>query len=230
MKLFCIPHAGASSLVYEKWKKRCHSMEIIPVELAGKGRRLREKPYTTIQEGAKDIFNIILSETQVDKHYAILGHSMGGIFAYEVAKLINLHEFNPPEFIFLSGIESPDILKNNPKISLLSDKKFWHEIYNLGGLDQFILENNKLINFYLPIIKHDYYILDIYEDNQMQLPYKGILFIGNKDHVNKRKVELWQNRFVDKIKIYEFEGNHFFIYERYEEILDIISRILCMEG
>lgn len=41
IKLICIPYAGGSAQVYKKWEKYIHSsVEVVPIELAGRGKRL----------------------------------------------------------------------------------------------------------------------------------------------------------------------------------------------
>ncbi len=42
-KLFCVPFAGGSAANFTAWKKYLHdSIELNPVELSGRGKRLNE--------------------------------------------------------------------------------------------------------------------------------------------------------------------------------------------
>lgn len=45
-KLFCLPYAGSSCNIYYPWKSKFpSSIEIVPIELAGRGKRFDEPQY-----------------------------------------------------------------------------------------------------------------------------------------------------------------------------------------
>ncbi|MEI5926548.1 thioesterase II family protein [Bacillus sp. TD10] len=58
IKLFCFHHAGGSSSAYYNWKDYLNKgIEIIPIELAGRGKRLKEPVYTSM--GALLVYEMI---------------------------------------------------------------------------------------------------------------------------------------------------------------------------
>ncbi len=84
IKLFCIPYSGASATVYSRWSKLINKeIEVFPLELAGRGRRLNDKFYNDMDEAAEDLSNTIIDEAK-DINYALFGHSMGARLTYEV--------------------------------------------------------------------------------------------------------------------------------------------------
>ncbi|MEB9902773.1 thioesterase domain-containing protein, partial [Bacillus cereus] len=49
-KLFCFPHAGGSAFSYAKWKNYFNPyIEIVPIELAGRGYRIEENLYGSME-------------------------------------------------------------------------------------------------------------------------------------------------------------------------------------
>ncbi|MGV7927253.1 thioesterase II family protein, partial [Mycobacterium kansasii] len=47
MRLFCLPYSGASAMIYARWRRLVPSwLEVVPVELPGRGRRMDEPPRT----------------------------------------------------------------------------------------------------------------------------------------------------------------------------------------
>ena len=85
IKLFCFPYAGGSAAAYNKWRQYLDKhIELRPVELAGRGRRIYDPLYQSIEEAVDDVYQLISPELAKGP-YAFFGHSMGGIIAYELA-------------------------------------------------------------------------------------------------------------------------------------------------
>ncbi|MGG0811203.1 thioesterase domain-containing protein [Paenibacillus alvei] len=102
-KLFCIPHAGGSASIYLKWRKMLPStIQLIPLELSGRGARWNEPLYHHLEEAVEDLY------TQVTRHigsdYILFGHSMGSLLAFELYyKLIGQDWPEPVQFIASGG-------------------------------------------------------------------------------------------------------------------------------
>src|SRR6185369_7818116 len=107
IKLFCLPYAGGSSMVFHKWKKYLNSeIELRAIELAGRGRRIHESMYQDRAEAVEDVFQLIKDEIR-QSPYALLGHSMGSLIAYEVAQKIRANKLPEPLHVFFSGSSAP---------------------------------------------------------------------------------------------------------------------------
>lgn len=112
--LFCFPYAGGSAVAYNKWKKYNNTnIEIIPIELAGRGKRFGEELYDKIEDAVDDVYEIVKSN--INGPYGLFGHSMGSIIAYELARKINNSNLPNPEYIFVSGRKPPHIEENEKK-------------------------------------------------------------------------------------------------------------------
>ena len=60
-QIFCLPYAGGSSLIYSDWRTLLSShIEIVPIEMNGRGKRLVEPFYKDTQEAAEDILKQII--------------------------------------------------------------------------------------------------------------------------------------------------------------------------
>lgn len=60
MKLFCIPYAGGSEVIYYKWKRYLNSsIYLEPIELKGRGKRFNEDFYENLEEAVEDILGNI---------------------------------------------------------------------------------------------------------------------------------------------------------------------------
>src|SRR5256885_7567034 len=80
--LYCFPFAGGSSNFYADWVGDFTGpVELVPVQLPGRGARMSERPATDITKLAAEVATVIADQpTEV----LLFGHSMGAILAFEV--------------------------------------------------------------------------------------------------------------------------------------------------
>src|SRR5688572_9848315 len=84
LRLYCLPYAGSSASVYVRWKRRLPAwIEVVPVELPGRGRRIGEPLQTTVA----GVLDRIASDVRPEpgQPFALFGHSLGAILAFELA-------------------------------------------------------------------------------------------------------------------------------------------------
>src|SRR5689334_10414639 len=104
MKLFCLPYAGGSALVYKDWKQFFPaSIELVPIEYSGHGKRSNQPLYKDVNAAIDDIYGIISKSIIDGLPYAIYGHSMGAMLAYEVAQRLRDNKMPLPVHIIFSG-------------------------------------------------------------------------------------------------------------------------------
>lgn len=184
MILICLPYAGGSSVNYLPWQSKINlKIKLHPVELKGRGRRLNEGLPSSIDEVVEDIFNKEFLNLINKEEYALFGHSMGGVIAYELyLKTLKLGK-RLPKHIFFSGCEAPYTRSTNDISHNLPDEEFINKIVNLGGTPREVVEDINFKRYFLPIIKNDFKILENYKT-----VFKGELLCdfsilyGNKDY------------------------------------------------
>ncbi|GMQ55835.1 hypothetical protein AN1V17_02270 [Vallitalea sediminicola] len=154
MILFCLPYAGGTEFIYYKWKKYLNSsIKLEPIEIKGRGKRFYEDFYQNIDEVVEDIFKNIKDKI-VNEEYAIYGHSMGSILAYELYYKISNENIKRPKHIFFSGCKSPSIPRKKKQIYLLTDDEFIEELVNLSGTPKELADNEELLQLFLPTINN----------------------------------------------------------------------------
>ena len=102
--LFCFAHAGAGASVYRPWTGMA-PFRVAPVQYPGREERLGEDPVPDISRLAA------LAETEVlskaGGRYALFGHSMGAMVAYELAHRLKGKPVPQPAALFVSGRQPP---------------------------------------------------------------------------------------------------------------------------
>lgn len=225
VKLFCIPYAGGSSSIYLSWKKYFkEEIEIYPVELAGRGKRFDEKPYTNMEDILNDIYNSIKDDIN-DGEYMIFGHSMGALLAYELIHMINENGDNKPKHAFFSGKGAQHIPVLKESIYKLSDHEFMKKVYSLGGTSKELLDTKELLEIFIGVLKADYEAIDKYEyhDRRYKFEFPISILNGIEDKLTKDCISEWSIHTEKECNIYNFPGGHFFINNNIKEISEIIK-------
>lgn len=224
--LFCFSYAGGSAIIYNKFKQHLDkNIEVIPIEYAGRGKRINEAFYTDISCAIDDIYKG-LTPCIGKYEFAVFGHSMGTVIAYEVSKRIKEIYGIDPIHIFVSGRYPPHVTKNSNQLHTLSDERFKEEILKIGGTPNEVFENEEFAKIFLPILRADYKLIELYTFNGNYTRFNsGItVFSGKDDKIIERNELLeWQRYSLDEIAVYEFDGGHFFINNYIKEIAEIIN-------
>lgn len=224
MKLFCFPYAGGSASVYLSWKKIIDdSIEIVPVELPGRGKRFSEGLCHNMNEVVNDIYSK-LEKNFINEDYMLYGHSMGSWIVYYLTNEIIKQGIRTPGRLFISGREAPHIKKNLQVYHKMNDDEFINKIYELGGTPKEIIENADLLDIYIPILKNDYKLIETcqYKKPIRKYDFDITIFNGRDDDINQNDIYGWGEYTSKQFKVYNFEGGHFFINNHAKEMLGII--------
>ena len=229
MRLYCFPYAGGSAAVFNRWRTYLNrKIELVPVELAGRGVRFKEAFYGSMLEAIDDLYSKINS-TLDHSPYALFGHSMGSILVYELCHKIIAENRKGPTHIFLSGKCPPHIKKEEKIFHTLPIERFKEEIFKMGGTPRGVLENRELMDIFIPILKADYQILETYKfiPKDIKLNVGITVFNGISDNIGCEVMLEWGKYTSESSQIYQFEGGHFFIHNHTAEIVEIINRTLA---
>ncbi|MDA1578604.1 thioesterase II family protein [Bacillus tropicus] len=229
--LFCFPYAGGSGSIYSKWKNYLHpSIELKPIQYAGRGIRFQEDCYDDMNHAVNDILEYIY-EVIGNCDYAFFGHSMGGLIAYELCKEIESRNLNAPVHIFLSGVKPPNFIREQ-KVSNLPEKEFKDVILNLNGTPKEILNNQQLMDIFIPILRSDFKLIEEYKfSNELyKLNTCITAMYGKVDDVTEEYMKKWCEFTSRDTVVYGYPGDHFFINENYIDIINLINSTLVGRG
>ncbi|MCF3943151.1 thioesterase II family protein [Oceanobacillus alkalisoli] len=231
MKLYLFPFAGGNSNYYMSWKQRFNSqVEVEPIELSGRGRRIAEPLYSSISEAVQDIYELLrVDQVSTDSPYAFFGHSMGGLIAYELYyKLLENNE-KPPVHLFLSGVKPPHLERKRRNITQLTDEELMEEVVNLGGTPQELVDNKELLDYFLPIIRSDFKIVEEYEFKEKGTKVACPISIlnGKDDRFDLGEIEQWRNYTDRSAAIHYYSGDHFYLNQNMQELVAYMEHTLA---
>ncbi|HEQ70953.1 MAG TPA: thioesterase [Spirochaetia bacterium] len=228
-KLFCIPHAGGFASRFIPLKRNLEStIQLMPVELKGHGKRLDEGFYGDFDEAVRDIVTILRREA-APFAYTVLGHSLGGLLAYDA--LCGMQELGLPlpRLLIISGINPPHIKTQGADYATLSDQELIAKTLALNGTQQDIFKNDQLRSLFLPILRADFRLLSQYPHDGQREPLACDIEIWNgtdDDLVDHDATPAWKNYTRATCRFRVFDGSHFFLFDNPQATVSVMNEVV----
>lgn len=227
IKVIVIPHAGGMASAYYPFKKfNTDYFEYEFIELSGRGKRIQEELYNDFYEAVEDIIEQIRNIV-CEGPYVIFGHSMGSWLAYELYYNIVEKGFPLPIHMFLSGNRSPFV---KPNVSLIEydDDQFIDYIIKNHDATKKIFRVPKLRKLFLPILRSDYTMMETYRPikNRKKIDVNISVLGGNSDPLIEYGFYNWEHLTNTNIDFKIFDGNHFYIFNKFEEVSNFMRETL----
>jgi len=211
-----------------KWAKDLDPrIELHPVELAGRGKRRGEAPFTQFLDVINDVIPYITTRiAEEEVPYILFGHSMGAIIAYELALRLSQGKFAKRlSGLIVSGKNAPHFIE--PIVHSTKTEGFKEDLLDLGGFPK---ELEPVFQLFTPLINADLSLLQTYKVQKNTLGCPLHAFFGTEDKLMKEdEVKQWQYycKEKDDFKLYSFKGGHFFIQEVNVMVINVINSIAC---
>ena len=126
-KLFCIPGAGASAVMFLPWMKELNGSEdfkLCLLEIPGRGMRKKDAPAKTMEELVDVLIQKIDIQLKPDESYVIYGYCFGAIIGYELCRKLRMLGKKEPFFAVLSDLREIERLRNPCLRTVRSEGKF----------------------------------------------------------------------------------------------------------
>jgi len=222
LRLFCLPYAGGGASVFRKWKEfLAPNIELFAIQLPGRESRYSEPPIQDLSLLIQEIANSIMNFGHCP--FAIYGHSLGGSLAFELTLELERKGFYP-EYLFISGRQSPGHISLRSPIGHLPDDQFLNELAQYKSTPPEILQNHEFIKILLPMLKADFSIAEkcTHEPNKKVLA--DLIAIGSYKDIwlLPTSLEGWGDYTTGKFSTQWFDGGHLFLNENTQSLVDFI--------
>jgi surfactin synthase thioesterase subunit len=221
-RLYCVPHAGAGASIYRPWADGlAESRAVVGVQPPGREHRLREAPPADIGRLADEIAAAI--DLADDGPFALFGHSLGGLVAYETARRLEALG-RPPRRLFVSGCRAPHLPRAGAPAD---DAELMARVNALGGMPVQLLANPDVLAIYLPTLKADYRLaLGYARGPGPALTCPVVALGGMADQAAPRAdVVAWRGATTGAFEAAFFPGGHFYLVERRPDVLALVARL-----
>jgi external thioesterase TEII len=218
-QLFLLHFAGGNRYSFQFLAPHLLDFEFIPLELPGRGRRHAEALLLDLEAAAADICQQINGVLETD--YVLYGHSMGSLLALRVAALLEA-QGKPPRCVVVSGNAGPGSSRGHKRY-LLPKPALKAELQRLGGVAPEFLEHEELFDFYEPILRADFQLVE--DGNALSFsPIQAPLYaLMGEDEATSGEIGNWARFTQAGLSTRLLPGGHFFINQHAGELARIIQ-------
>jgi medium-chain acyl-[acyl-carrier-protein] hydrolase len=226
LRLFCFPYCGSGASIFRQWPENMpESIGICPVQFPGRENRIDE-PLFTVMPRLIDVMAANL-DSCFDIPFALFGHSMGGVVAFELARYLSHAQGIDPVHLFVSASRPPHIREPRP-VHQLPKQEFINVMRNSGGIPKAVLQNNEFMELIEPILRADFTLIETLPGSDREpLAIPITAFGGTEDtYVTAAMVDAWRKYTSSTFSIKMLPGNHFFLNSARSTLLQSITQIL----
>ncbi|MFB7086522.1 thioesterase II family protein [Streptomyces sp. NPDC056296] len=231
-RLICLPHAGGSASSYAPLSRKLSgALDVLAVQYPARQDRRAEPAADGILDLAARIADRLAAVAD-DRPYALFGHSMGALVAYETARILQSSGTPLPARLFLSGRGAPGPTPDRND-RLQDDAEILAAVRNLGGTDAAVLDDPELVDMVLPALRADYGALASYrwqDGPVLNIPLT--VLVGDADPVAPvESTAGWAGQTDRDNEVLVLSGGHFYLSERLDEVSTVVlSRLTAVTG
>jgi medium-chain acyl-[acyl-carrier-protein] hydrolase len=160
--------------------------------------------------------------------YALFGHSMGALLAFELAHLLSGDGQPAPVYLAVSGAGHPRSGPVRRRVSTLAAPELLAWAESLGGLPDQVLADPQMRELLLPPLRADCAWLEGYvHRNRPPLPCPLSVFAGDADdHAPRRGIAGWAHETTGRYCVRQYPGGHFYLAEHLPTLLGDLAEDL----
>jgi acyl transferase domain-containing protein/surfactin synthase thioesterase subunit/acyl carrier protein/NADP-dependent 3-hydroxy acid dehydrogenase YdfG len=228
LRLYCFHDAGGNTNLFSDWEKYINTdTEIVCIQLPGRGDLLDKEPYKDFKQFMSDFIPEIKQHIG-DKPFAVYGHSMGGLLAFETVRELQNKYGLVAKSLIVSGAPSlrgyVNHFVNTIIESNLSDVDLVKYLPNAKNIDL----KNKLYLQMLHTLMADFKLLYSYKYEEQELLKTNVVAFGAKkdDRVDIADVKKWNTETIADFDFVERDGDHHFVYTDKEFVASTVNKHL----
>lgn len=167
---------------------------------------------------------------ELDAPYALFGHSMGSLVAFELARALRRRGVGDPRVLFVSGGPAPQLRREEPWVHDQLEALVVEKLRSLGGVAEEVYAEPELLGLLMPTIRADFSVCETYEYRpEPPLACPIVTFAGTEDReVPPAHMEPWREQtsggFVKRV----LPGDHFFLRCSQAALLDTVRTALAV--
>ena len=229
LRLFCLPHAGSGAAAFYGWKRELSDVAVCPVLLPGREMRIAEKAMD--DTGAVVDALIEATREHLDRPYAIFGHSMGALLAYEWTRRICAEGIAAPAALIVSGRNAACLPVAHRELHRLSEDALVEDLrIRYGETRDKLLDEAEMREIFLPALRSDLKLVETYRYVAgAKLPCPVVAIAGREDaSVSDAGLERWGELTQGEFEWRRAAGGHFYhLQEGREDLLGVVRGLGC---
>ena len=218
MRLFAFPYAGGSARMFREWHEWfAPNVEVVAVELPGRGMHRRNPAVDRMETVLERL--LIALDPLLDVPFALFGHSLGALIAFELSRALMKSGRRTPLHLFVSGMRAPHLIhlvREENQVNNLPDVELIEALRAFNGTPAELFEDRGLLELFLPILRADLRLGETYLHTLSQpLHHPITVFGGLEDRTAPTEcLHEWTLHTRGACTVCLLEGDHFFIHQQ----------------
>jgi surfactin synthase thioesterase subunit len=227
VSLVCAPFAGSGAGFFQPWRAIAPAgVQIVPIRLPGRERRIRERPYGDVTLAAKGVLPDVLAQVGAGP-VVLFGHSLGAVLAYELAHLLAATPEVDLRRLVVSGSPGPRTQRAE-RATGLPDDQFVERVAELAGYRNPALAEPEVRALLLPILRADVEMHEAYRpsfDSPLDVPVTAIRAKADA-LVSTEQTRQWAEATNRDFTMVEVAGEHMYLIDSPESVLRVVAESL----
>ena len=163
----------------------------------------------------------------LDRPFAVFGHSMGALLAFELTRELRRMKMPQPEHLFLAAFRAQHFRAPTPGFTT-SRTKSCKAVLATDGTPRSVLDNDEIMGQLLPTLRADFELCDTYQySDEEPLSVPIAVFGGLNDvRVGRADLELWNVQADNEYSLTMLPGGHFFLRSAQNQLLAHLAATL----
>jgi pyochelin biosynthetic protein PchC len=222
-RIVCFPHAGGAATAYMPLAQAlAGTADVVALQYPGRQERRGEPCLDDVDTLVAAIVDEL--DGWLDRPFALFGHSMGAIVAFEVARRLE----HPPLGLLASGRRAPSTVRHE-RVHLGGDPSLLQEVRRLGGTPAVLLDDEDVQEMMLPALRGDYKAIETYRwqpGPPLAIPIWAL--IGDADPLTTpAEAAAWEEHTTAGFALHTFPGRHFYVVDQVPAVASLIAEVLA---
>ncbi|MGV4985727.1 thioesterase II family protein [Streptomyces sp. NRAIS4] len=231
--LVLLHHAGGSVEIFDALVRALPpTIEPVPLDLPGHGRRWRDTPMTAADDAVDWLVEALAS---VDGEFGILGHSLGAYLGLALAARLEETEGESRcSTLFASAIAGP-LSAELPTLGPLptTDRDLFEIAAKSGiGLPDYVLGHDQQHARTADLLRADLSLSETFLRKQRRTVTEADIIVccGTEDIFSVEQLEQWRLNSTESTQIFRIPGGRSYLESDVSELTQIIEQQLAFRG
>jgi medium-chain acyl-[acyl-carrier-protein] hydrolase len=230
LRLICLPYAGAGASMFNTWQLPDRlAAEVWAVQPPGRENRWREPSVRRVEPMVHAIATAL--RPLLDVPFALFGHSMGALLAFEVCRFLRRGGAPQPVRLFVSAHRSPDLPAWRPPVSPLAEPQFMARLAEMTGPSRSVVLDPELLSVFAPMMRADFELCETYRytvDDPLDMPFSCFAAVDDPE-VRVDEVLAWQRHTSRESRVHCLAGGHLFLRDHADTVRALIAADLTAD-
>jgi medium-chain acyl-[acyl-carrier-protein] hydrolase len=198
-------------------------VDVRAVERPGRGARAHEPFARELRRVVSEAADLV--EREARERYALYGHSLGALTAFELARELRRRGARQPFHLIVSAARAPHLAQPERAGHRLPDADLLAAVRRLDGTPAAVLDDPALCAQVLPMLRADFELFETYRhlhEDPLEVPITAIAGLRDPS-TPPSEIAAWKEHTAGPFAMHVLAGGHFVINTQRRRTLQLIG-------